>query len=233
MNIHSLSVATIGLSLLASSSHAELTYLKPNVDEATPADVFAGLYGSSFTPSGLDFTDGSIVARRVADDRDQFWTGTFTTQVVARYSGFSQSLGALSKGKYQDLVEATGMGFDQTGDENTVSLDDGVWVRFGDSGTHSSAPQYNEDGRDHLITYHIESSDPSPVWVLFWEDLDMDSSLTKGRSSSDFNDLVVMVREIDVPGAPIAVPLPGAFGVGLATLGLGGFVFRKRLSIAR
>lgn len=233
MNIKSLSAATIGLSLLASSSQAELTFLKPNLDEAGPADVFAGLYGASFTQSGLDFTNGQVTARRVADDQDQFWTGTFSTKIVARFSGFSQSLGALSKGKYQDLLEASGIGFDQAGEEKTVTLDNGVWVRFGDSGTHASAPEYNEDGRDHLITYHIETTDASPVWLLFWEDLDMDSTLTKGRSSSDFNDLVVMVREVDIPGPPIAVPLPGAFVVGLATLGIGGFIFRKRLVNAR
>lgn len=230
MNITSLSAATIGLSLLASSSHAELTYLKPNLDEAGPADVFAALYGSPFTQSGLDYTNGQVTARRVDDDRDQFWTGTFTNTIVARFSGFSQSLGALSKGKYQDLLEASGIGYDQTDDEKTVTLDNGVWIRFGDSGTHASAPEYNEDGRDHLITYQIESTDPSPVWLLFWEDLDMDSTLTKGRSSSDFNDLIVMVREADIPGPPIAVPLPGAFVVGLATLGLGGFIFRNRLA---
>jgi hypothetical protein len=234
MNIKSLSAATIGLSLLASSnSHAELTFLQPNLVEAGPADVFAELYGGSFTESGLDFTNGETTLRRVADDRDEFWTGTFSAKIVARFSGFTQALGALSKGKYQDLLEASGVGFDQPVEEKTVTLDSGVWVRFGDSGTHASAPQFNEDGRDHLISYYVESDNASPVWVLFWEDLDLDSSLTKGRSASDFNDLVVMVREVEIPGAPIAVPLPGAFVAGLATLGLGGLIFRKRLVASR
>lgn len=230
MNIKRLSVATIGLSVwVSSTSYADLTSLNPNIQEASPADVFAYLYGGSFTPSGLDYTNQIITLRRVSDEKDQFWTGTFTTRIIARFSDFSQSIGSLSRGKYQDLLEASGFGFDQTGEEKAVTLDQGVWVRFGDSGTHASAPQYNEDGRDHLITYYVESTKASPVWILFWEDLDLDSSLTKGRSVSDFNDLVVMVRESELPGSPIAVPLPGAFLVGLATAGISGWVIRRRL----
>lgn len=231
MNIKSLSVATIGMSLGVSTPlHADLTSLNPNIEEASPADVFSHLYGGSFTQSGLDYTNQTVTLRRVSDDKDQFWTGTFNARIVGRFSDFSQSLGSLSRGKYQDLLEASGFGFDQTGKEKTVTLDQGVWVRFGDSGTHASAPQYNEDGRDHMITYYVERTDASPVWILFWEDLDLDSSLTKGRSVSDFNDLVVMVRETELPGPPIAVPLPGAFLVGLATLGISGWAIRKRLT---
>ncbi len=229
MKITSSCIATMGLSLVAASNlYASYTYLKPNVAEAGPADIFADLFGGQFAQRGLDYTNGTVDAIRVADENDQFWTGTFSVNVIGRFSGFTQSFGSLSRGKFQELVEAGGIGLNRSGIHKSVTLDNGVWVRYGDSGTHSSAPAYNEDERDHLITYQIDANAASPLWVLFWEDLDLDSTLTKGRSVSDFNDLVVSVRAADIPGPPIAVPLPPALGVGLATMALGGYFVRKR-----
>jgi hypothetical protein len=246
MNAKALSAATIGLSLVAASQHAlgSFSYLKPNLDEATPEMVFADLYGKSFEQVGVDYVSDHAALRRVSDDHDQFWTGTFEVSLVARFSGFTQAIGSLSKGSYQDLIEAEGMGFDPApGMTASVTLDDGVWVRSGDSGTHASAPRFNDDGRDHMITYRYEphgtldkvaSPIDSRVWVLFWEDLDMGPTITKNRSVSDFNDLVVMIRDVEDanPASPIAVPLPPAFAVGLATMGLGAIVLRKRYARA-
>jgi hypothetical protein len=230
MNKISLSAATIGLSLVATSNVlAAYTDVNPNPDEGTPAEIFSVLYGQPFTSTGLDFTGTTLTARRVSDEQDQLWTGDFAVRVAARFSGYTQTIGSLSRGKYQDLLTAEGLRFDQSANESTVSLDQGVWVRTGDSGTHSSATEFNEDDRDHMITYKMEGNGASPVWVMFWEDIDIDDTITKGRSKSDFNDLVVVVRSAELDGGtPIAVPLPPALGVGLATLGLCGWFIRKR-----
>jgi hypothetical protein len=234
----SLPAATIGLSLALASSHAgaSYTFLKPNLSEAAPNDVFQHLYGGSFSQVGLDYTNGTTTARRVHDDADQFWTGKFDVSVVGRFSGFTQTLGSLSEGKYQDLVEAGGLGFEPAPITRSVTLNEGVWVRSGDSGTHASAPQYNEDGRDHMVSYEIEglgAKADSRVWVLFWEDLDASPDLTKGRSASDFNDLVVSIRRFASSGAPsggpVAVPLPGPIVGGLAGLAISAFVIRRKL----
>lgn len=230
MKKFSLSVATMGLSLVAASNlFASFTDVNPNPDEGTPAEIFSVLYGNAFTNAGLDFSNNTVTATRLSDESDQFWTGDFAVRIVARFSGYTQTIGSLSRGKYQDLLTAQGIRFDQDPQEVSVSLDQGVWVRSGDSGTHSSATEFNEDNRDHMITYKIEGTGHSPVWAMFWEDIDIDDSITKGRSKSDFNDLVVVVRSIDLDaGAPIAVPLPPALGVGIATLGLCGWVIRRR-----
>jgi len=227
-----LSVATIGLSLVAASeAGASYSLLKTNTNELNVADVFSNLYGGTFEQVGLDFTNGAKTARRVDDETDQTWSGDFDVSIVGRFSGYTQSLAALTGGQFQHLVAAGGIGFAAAPNEVSVTMNAEPFVRYGDSGTHSSVNVQNEDERDHMVTFEVDSGSAARTWVLFWEDLDMGPGVTKGRSISDFNDLVVKLRTADVTNAPpIAVPLPPAFFVGLATLGLSVYFIRRRVA---
>ena len=74
----------------------------------------------------------------------------------------------------------------------------------GNSGTDSSTPSNNGDGRDHVVTYQISGAHPDPQYVQFWEDLPKTPEMiAKDRTISDFNDLVVQLQ-------PNAIPLPPA-----------------------
>ncbi len=231
-----LSAATIGLSLVAASTAgasytSSYTPLKQNISEVGVADVLSALYGGTFEQASLGFTNGDKSFSRVPDDADQRWTGDFQVRVVGRFSGHTQSLGALAGGQFQHLVAADGIGFASSPEETTVTLNGEPLIRYGNTGTHSSIPSQNEDERDHLVTFELDNPGQTRVWVLFWEDLDLGPGITKGRSISDFNDLVVTLRATDIASAPpIAVPLPPAFYVGLATCGLGAYLVRRRMA---
>ena len=86
----------------------------------------------------------------------------------------------------------------------------------------------NADHRDHLITYIVNGlpGNSGPVWMMFFEDLNKSSSLTKGRTYADYNDLVVEVRPVVTP-----VPLPPASLAGLFTIS-GVLLYRGRKLIS-
>lgn len=232
MNNLCLSAATIGLSFVtASNALAGFTSFKTNTNETTIADVLERQFGGEFKQDGVDFVNGSTTVTRIDDGVDQRWTGTFAVQLVGRFSGYTQELGVDRNGAFQSLVKAEGLGFDPAPEKKIVTLDHDAFMRAGDSGTHSSVPDDNPDGRDHLITYKFTDDSHAPVWLLFWEDLSVGPQITKGRSSSDFNDLVVLVQAAsDAAPPPIAVPLPPAFWVGAATLAVGAYIARRRVA---
>jgi hypothetical protein len=232
MRTYTFAVAALGMSLLASIVHAGYTPVKTNLDETNAADIFTSLYGGSFTQTGVDFTNGSVTAQRVDDGHDQLWTGDFRATILGRFSGYSQEFGVAAGKQFQELMSAQGIGFNNTPHSTEISVFNEPFLRSGDSGTQSSLVSGNKDGRDHLITYQVHSND-SRSWLLFWEDLNDSPTITKGRSASDFNDLVVLLRAADdsnTPPAP-AVPLPPAAYVGVVTMGLGLWAARKRIGL--
>lgn len=226
-----LSAATIGLSFaLASTSLAAFTSFKSNANEVTIADVLEQQLGGEFKQDGVDFVSEPTTVTRIDDTLDQRWTGTFAVQIVGRFSGYTQDLGVAKGGEFQSLLNAEGLGFEAAPQTQIVTLDHEPFLRAGNSGTHSSIPDQNADERDHLITYTFVDESHAPVWLLFWEDLDMGPRVTKGRSTSDFNDLVVLVRGATGSAPPpIPVPLPPAFWVGAATLAVGAYFARRRV----
>lgn len=203
--------------------------------------VFEQLYGGDFTRIGTDFFNGGISIRRVddgmthtpsmsmakgtiGDTTDETWAGAkVTIKPLGRWSGNSQSLSINDGGKVSKLFDVSGYGYSI----NDVSVTRDLFgkniefIREGDSGRHSSITANNADGRDHMITYEVLGlSGKDKVWVMMWEDLNLSPLLTKGRTSADYNDLIVEMRAT-------AVPLPAAVWAGLAVVG-GATVLRKR-----
>ncbi len=226
-------VAAAGLFAAAPLAHAgPAAIVKENADgELNRSDVFAHLAGRPVqTADGETFTAGGLTATPTANDA--IWSaGTYDITAVARFAGSSQRFGTFGAAGYTPLFDVSGYGFDVTGNARVTEAEPFQFWRDGDSTSrHLSLASDNADGRDHLLTYEIGGLPDSVArtWVLFWEDLDVMPGSKEAkhdkRSSSDYNDLVLLVREAPAecgpaPEAPAVVPLPAAVWPGLAAFG--------------
>jgi hypothetical protein len=217
--------------------------------EADQEEVFAHQFGGTWLQQGVNFTDGSITATRVNDfqssssvlnlnkgaigsSTDQLWSGDkFTVSAVAKFSGYSQSFGLLDSSGSHNLLDVTGTGFNVTSANLTVDMhgEQFQWQRSGDSGTQSSLAADNLDLRDHMLTYEVQGlpNTTGPVWMLFFEDMNLALNTPIHRTSADFNDLVVEIR----PGVN-AIPLPPGGWAGLLTL-TGAALVRGRRALSK
>lgn len=196
----------------------------PPRGEPSVPEILQHIYGVPFVPSGDDYTAGAMTARRLLDEGgtglvgrnpdadDQNWSiGSFHASVVAKFYDRPQQFGVLDpSGDIVSLFDAEGFGYEVSG-EGTYHVT-GPWIwRFG-NGQFASRIEDNADSRDHLVTYEmVLKGVATGTYFLFWEDLFLRASTPRGRSSHDFNDLVIRVQQIDTP--PIGVvPLPGGTG---------------------
>ncbi len=217
--------AVMGLGL-SQARAATTTVQPPAAGEDSHEQIFEQHYGGDFLQVGNNFTNGTITANRIDDDNDQIWNidHAVDAQVQAVFADLNQKFGYIpgDSGTLGDFVQL----FNVTGDETDgytvngkarVKIDgDFKWARRGGNGTASSKNTDNPDDIDHLVSYEITGLDaPEPVYMLFFEDLYQSNN----QYDSDFNDLVVEVA---------SVPTPGAFGAGLALLGVAGLVRRRR-----
>ena len=220
----------------AGRANANFTAFKaPPALEASQEQILEHTYGVNFHKVGDDYYSGTITAKRVDDNMtftgpmasatghigdatDQTWSGnTLKAKTLASFSYNTQQLGYFDTGSYQKLFDVTGYGYqaDGTGVVNMRGKDFN-WGREGNSGLQSSLNAFNLDRRDHMVTYELEglSNQSNPIWVMFWEDLDLTSNLPVKRSWADYNDLAVQIE------ATSPIPLPAAAWPGLLTLGL-------------
>lgn len=180
--------------------------------EPTHSQILDDIYGATFVASGLDFTNGTVTARRVFDQGsimetlhlvtgdqngvDQVWTdGISTVTASAKFALLNQSFGWNGGGMgtaYTELLTDADVG----GPGVPVNImGDFLW------GSNPSSPDMwwsqepqNTDGADHLITYKIDGlGTADTVWLLFWEDT------AATTSDLDYNDFVVEVRAIPEP----------------------------------
>jgi hypothetical protein len=210
----------------------------PPVGEANHATILSGIYGGTFTKqtsplSGLlvDYSNGSITARRAYDhddesvslnlltqildgEVDQIWTdGSAIITARAKYAGLNQSFGWNGGGTgttYEQLLSDANLG--QEGVTFNVG-GDFLWGYKPDGYQWWSLNSKNSD-EDHFVTYKIEGLDGpfyenKTVWLLFMEDLPL------ADADKDYNDFVVEIS---------AIPEPAT----IALLLLGGLLLRKR-----
>jgi hypothetical protein len=214
----------------------------PHPGEDSHQMIFSVVYGGTFVPTGpgsVDFTNGSILAKRVDDffltedggplemgptggddDTDQTWRAQFTNaRAEAVFAAFDQQFGFFpgsSGGSYVPLFNVTGDGYGVTGESNLTLLP-GTTIRWGRGGEDrilSSKISDNSDDEDHMVTYQIlaapDGGEPQFRWLIFWEDI------LRGEpfEDFDFNDLVVEITAIPEPSSAL-------FATGaLALLGL-------------
>ncbi len=232
----------------AGSAQAGYTWLnEPSGGEASHLEILNHIYGTSFSQSGLDFTDGTIIAKRVQDTQesngvmdtvggdpdgasDQYWTGgIISASVEAKFASYAQSFGyyeGKTGGAFNKLFDVVGSGFGVSGSASNIDLSDLIyrWARGGDGDQHTSRNWDNVDLSDHMVTYQIQNLDDGmTTWLLFWEDLNCGCA-GGPKSDEDFNDLVIEIKAL----AATPVPLPAAAWTGLATLAGGGLVRRFR-----
>ena len=146
-------------------------------NEPTHSELLDNIYGATFGASGVDFTNGTVTARRVFDQGgimgtlnlvtgdqtgvDQIWTdGISSVTASAKFALLNQSFGWNGGGlgtTYTELLTDADVG----GPSVPISImGDFLW------GSNPSSPDMwwslessNTDGNsDHLITYKIEAA---------------------------------------------------------------------------
>lgn len=162
-------------------------------DEPTHKQILEHLYGGTFESAGghgLDFTNGLIYVKRIADDRDvvvqtaigqtngdlyqytdRVWQDQFSTvHARARFASYGQAFGYVPYDNglgYNELFRAFyNHEYDMTQSANMPDLNGAsfLWARHGENGIWTSEPEQNRDGKDHLITYKVVPVEqPRPV----------------------------------------------------------------------
>src|SRR5689334_5338410 len=168
-------MAGTGFMAVSSSAFASFTTIVPNrFGQPEPQQILSQIYNDSVTPSGANFTGSTITATRLDDSgpADSMLTGEhFIATAVARFSDNTQSYGVLNGGSFSAAIVVSGHDFSVVGSGNIKVPAGQSFGRTGDSGTDSSTPSDNSDGRDHVVTYQISGAHPDPQYVQFWEDL--------------------------------------------------------------
>ena len=199
----------------SSGALAGFTSVIPNhFGQPGPDEIIAHVYPSTITATRLpdNGNDTALTGQR------------FVATAVARFSDYTQSYGVMRGGSFIDVLDVSGKNYHVTGTGKLKVNSGESFARTGNSGTDSSTPSANADGRDHVVTYRITGANPDPQYLQFWEDLNDSPALSKGRTKSDFNDLVVQL-EPSVGSVGESVPLPPAllsgasFGVTMLVFG--------------
>jgi hypothetical protein len=246
------------LAISVSASAGFTTVHAPSAPgEIGHAAILSGVYGGTFSASGVDFSNGSITATRVHDfngfsghsqplnllgtnmgtANDQIWVdGIAHLQAVARYAGYNQSFG------YYQGSDDPSTGF-TSGTLLTLSTNpflgdgptagpiniQGEW-RWGRTGTttNSSLNTDNADNRDHMVTYRITGSGLASLGYSADAVVWM---LFWDDQPYDSSDRDFNDLAVEIVAVAMAIPIPAP--IALAGLGLIGVVVsRRRLAAA-
>lgn len=204
-------------------------------DEPSHSAILGGIYGGTFTGSGVDlgdglwteFSNGTVSALRVYDidgpgetihifsgnpsNVDQIWTdGIAHVTAQAKYAAHSQSFGWNGGDLGTSYFELLTQDDVALGTIVPITISgDFLWGTQPNHDEWWSKNSFNTDVLDHMVTYKIEGLGTNwTVWMLFWEDLGGDYP----SSDRDFNDFVIEVRSVPEPASMML------FGLGALAL---------------
>ncbi|MEM8873029.1 MAG: VPLPA-CTERM sorting domain-containing protein [Planctomycetota bacterium] len=219
-------LAAVASAALAPAALAGLE--PPPAGEHGVTQILAHLYGGSFNAIEQGYSNGSTTARYVDDEIGLNLSAAgfagVNVEAVAKFSNNQQYSGYFDgNGELQIMFETTGYGYEVEQDcpwivcHGEADLLDNMLVvgrDGGEGGQHSQRPADNADNRDHVITFEIDDGSDLPTFIMFWEDITINESITKGRSKNDFNDLVLRLSNAE--DCVAAVPLPASAFAGIA-----------------
>lgn len=250
----SATVFTIGVIGISSICEAGFTtvFAPTAAGEVGHVDILNGIYGGTFSASGVDFSNGSITATRIHDFddsdghsgslnlladsdvgvNDQVWhDGIAMLNARARYASYSQHFGYFqgSDNPTTGFTSGTLISVDTNpflglGETFGPTNIVGEW-RWGREGTttNSSLDSDNVDGLDHMVTYMITGA----------------GLIDLGYSADDTVWLIFWDDQtypgtdrdfndlaIEIVAQAMAIPLPAP--VALAGVGLIGVLLRRR-----
>ncbi|MEM6560447.1 MAG: hypothetical protein AAF656_02510 [Planctomycetota bacterium] len=212
----------------------------PPAGEDSVNDILGHLYGGTFEAVEQGYSNGSTSVTYVDDsiglNLSAHGFAGVNVEPVAKFSNNQQFTGYFDgAGDLQVMFETTGFAYEVEQDcpwnlclDQMNMLDDMLVVGRdgGEGGLQSQRPGDNADNRDHVLTFRVDDGDEStlPSFIMFWEDITMNPSITKGRSHSDYNDLVLRISASD--DCVAAAPLPAGALAGIAAFGALGIARR-------
>jgi hypothetical protein len=242
-----LTTVAAGIACMAATSGAMATATFTTVSaptvsgEKNHAQLLSQVYGGTWTTSnGLDYTNGSLTATRLADagvstptslttgvsGTDDAWTGPAATSIVAqaKYAADNSMFGYFDDTGTDHSFHAL-FNTGSAGASAAVLLPSSFRWGLQDLSTGklwtSRASDQSTPGlvfpipSDQMVTYKVTGANGESVtneWALFWEDRGAGQV-----SDRDFNDAVITIQAS-------AIPAPGA----AALLGLGTLCVARR-----
>lgn len=247
-------MAVSAVLLCATTVHGGFTTISAPISagELNHQQILSGIYGGSFSASGVDFSNGSITATRIHDfdasdghsgslnllanndagANDQIWIdGIALMTGRARYANENQSLGIFQGSDNTTTGFSTGTllsinsnPFLGSGTTYGPTNLSGEW-RWGSDGAamRSSMEGDNADGLDHMVTYMITGAGLAALGY------DADATVwlmfwDDGLGQDGDRDFNDLVVEV----MAMAIPLPAPLA--MAGIGILGLIFcRKKI----
>ena len=221
---------------LATATSAFATFTPvcpPPAGEKSHKQILEQLIGGTFTASGVNFSNGTVQAKRVTDygssgalsllgsasanDDQTFSGGPITARAKVAFAAHDSTFGWMNDAagadhSFQPLLNTHNFASEVT---FTGSSSFRLALRNNTQNaifTSRTADNYEADfcnAKDHMITYKLSGAGVDPnTWLVFWEDL-------RGLGDCDYNDAVIKITVVPTPGAA-------------ALAGIGGLLVAKR-----
>jgi hypothetical protein len=208
----------------------------PPGSEKNHAFILGQIYGGTWVADGLDFTNGTLTAKRVSDGggttltlatstavtaSDEKWAGDgqLTITVRPRYAGDNTTLGWIDDTQSEPIFQALADSRNLNGTATFNGSADFRWALLNRSKNNSTLTSRASDNAgvgsrsgetlDELVSYQIlgnTNPDLAREWAMFWEDRRL------GESDRDYNDAVFTVlASIPAPSATAALAAGAIF----------------------
>jgi hypothetical protein len=212
----------------ASSAFATFTQVcPPPAGEKSHKQILEQLIGGTFTASGVDYSNGSVVARRVTDygtsgqlsllgsatsnDDQTFSGGPISARAKVAFAAHDSTFGWINdvsgqSHAFQPLLNTHDLTTEVTftgSNSFRFALNNNTQNALFTSRTADNAAADFGNAKDHMVTYKLSGPGiAANTWLLFWEDL-------RGLGDCDYNDAVIKITVVPAPSATALATLGG------------------------